>query len=691
MKKTYLHILVIAIVGIISYSNSFNVPFQFDDYFNISENPIIKDPGNFTSSLSGYQYNPRRYLGYLSLALNYRYGGLDVRGYHIVNLLIHLINATLVYFLVLLTFRTPYFKSDKSEVSSKKEDAGKGPDTDGLSLLTTHYSLFTIPGSRSFVAFFSALLFVAHPIQTQAVTYIVQRFTSLAALFYLLSMVMYVKARLQSAKSIEQSAGNNSVPDATVLMRFVKGPMPYALCSLLSAVLAMKTKEIAFTLPIMILLYEFIFFRSTLKRKLIVLVPILLTLAIIPLSMLHIDKPLGELLSDLSEKSRLQTDMSRGDYLATEMRVIVTYIRLIVFPINQNLDYGYPIYRSFFSPPVFLSFLFLSGLIGTAVYLLYKSRWAATTVSRKKLEVSSDQAEAEGDRSGNDLPFTTHYSLLTIHYSRLIAFGILWFFLALSVESSFIPIVDVIFEHRLYLPSIGAFVALSAALFAAAMRAKSRWPNSERAIIPLVVIIVLILSAATFARNRVWQDKTRLWEDVVRKSPGNARAHNNLCFVYLGNGKTDQAIQQCTAALGLLPDYLDARINLGVAYNARGMYDKAIEHFLIALSMDPDDADAHNNLGIAYVSKGMFDEGIKHYQIAVSLSPDYAEAYSNLGVAYASKGLFDKARENFEYAIRLKPDYFEAYHNLALLYEKMGEPEKAAAMNSLARQLKPAS
>ena len=157
MKKTYLHILVIAIVGIISYSNSFNVPFQFDDYFNISENPIIKDPGNFTSSLSGYQYNPRRYLGYLSLALNYRYGGLDVRGYHIVNLLIHLINATLVYFLVLLTFRTPSFKSDKSEVSSKKEDAGKGPDTDGLSLLTTHYSLSPVHGLLSpfFPPFFS--------------------------------------------------------------------------------------------------------------------------------------------------------------------------------------------------------------------------------------------------------------------------------------------------------------------------------------------------------------------------------------------------------------------------------------------------------------------------------------------------------------------------------------------------------
>ncbi len=121
----------------------------------------------------------------------------------------------------------------------------------------------------------------------------------------------------------------------------------------------MKTKEIAFTLPIMILLYEFIFFKSTLKRKLVFLVPVLLTLVIVPMSMLHIDKPLGEVLSDLSEKSRLQTDMSRGDYLMTEMRVIVTYIRLIFLPVNQNLDYDYPIYRSFFSPPVFLSFLFL--------------------------------------------------------------------------------------------------------------------------------------------------------------------------------------------------------------------------------------------------------------------------------------------------------------------------------------------
>jgi tetratricopeptide (TPR) repeat protein len=637
------------------------VPFQFDDLRIIPDNPYIKNLENF-SFLKEHQYNPkdeynaRRYLGYLSLALNYRWGGLEVTGYHIMNLLIHLINGILVYFFVILTFRTPYFKGlgaggwgvEKSEPVVGRHES-RGNIYDFQSPIPNLQS--PIP---SFIALFSALLFVAHPVQTQAVTYIAQRFTSLAALFYLASVVFYVKGRLASTQADKLGSWQAVKPASYIL-------------SLFFAVCAMKVKEISFTLPIMILLYEFIFFRTTLKRKLLLLIPVLLTLVIVPISVLQIDKPLGEVLSDLSEKSRLQTDMPRGDYLMTELRVIVTYIRLIFLPVNQNLDYDYPIYRSFFSPPVFLSFLFLATLFGIALYLIYKSR------------LTDGPASSEAGKLGS-----------VFHLSRLIGFGILWFFLALSVESSFIPIVDVIFEHRLYLPSIGAFVALSAALLAAVMKAKDRWPGSEKAVIPIVLIIVLMLSAATFARNRVWQDKTRLWEDVVRKSPGNARAHNNLCFVYIENRMDDQAIQQCRAALGLRPDYLDALINLGVAYNAKGMYDQAIEHFLIALSLNPDDADAHNNLGIAYVSKGMFDEAIKHYQIAVRLWPDYAEAYNNLGVAYGSRGMSAEAIGYFEQAIRLKADYFEANYNLALIYGKMGDDEKASALYNKARDMKPA-
>ncbi|HXX57700.1 MAG TPA: hypothetical protein VEI96_06840, partial [Thermodesulfovibrionales bacterium] len=396
IRKPFFHLLLIAVVGLAAYSNCFSVPFVFDDDFNIVHNPVIRVLDHFFTSLKGYDFNPRRYIGYLSFALNYRIGGLDVAGYHGVNVAIHIGNAMLLYLLVLLTFRTPYFAHSSLEdgCCQPKDSGSAGPDA------------FPVP---VFIAFFASLLFAAHPVQTQAVTYIVQRFTSLATLFYLLSLVFYIKGRLKS-----QGA---------------KSPLLFYCLSLVLALCAMKTKEMAWTLPVIIILYEVLFFESPLRRRLLYLLPVLLTLLIIPVSIVNTDKSLGEVLSDLSEKTRVQSEISREDYFMTEMRVIVTYIRLIFFPVNQNLDYDYPVSYSFFTPPVFFSFLLLAAIFGAAVYLLYRSR------------------KAEGKA-----------------YYRLIAFGILWFFTGLSIESSVIPIADVIFEHRLYLPAVGAFIAIATSL-----------------------------------------------------------------------------------------------------------------------------------------------------------------------------------------------------------------------------------
>ncbi|MBI4823436.1 MAG: hypothetical protein HY805_04290 [Nitrospirae bacterium] len=170
-NKPTVHLILIALLGILSYSNTFNSPFQWDEDFLIAQNPIVKDLSYFLepSKAKGFEYYgafKSRYIGYLTFALNYKLHGTDVRGYHIVNLTIHILNALLVYFLVVLTFRTPY-----------------------LSLRGTE--------SRSnLIALFSALLFVSHPIQTEAVTYIFQRLASLCAFFYLLSIVLYIKWRL---------------------------------------------------------------------------------------------------------------------------------------------------------------------------------------------------------------------------------------------------------------------------------------------------------------------------------------------------------------------------------------------------------------------------------------------------------------------------------------------------------------
>jgi len=670
VKKPLFHMLVIAGVGLVSYANTFTIPFHFDDRRVIAENTFIRDITHFyphaviNTYYSQDEYNPRRYLGYLSFALNYRWGGLDVRWYHVTNLIIHIINAILVYGMAIMTFSTPYFSdrlcSSRGRPTGhvrRAEPASQAPGNGELS--RGKHALLTTRDLPSEIAVFSALLFVGHPLQTQAVTYIVQRFTSLATLFYLLAMVLYIRGRLitEKERGVRQETKNGEQGKRKSFFRSLN-PMFYYAGAFVSVVCAMKTKEISFTLPLMILLCEVTFFLPTSRRKLLLLVPVLLTLIIIPLSVIHLDKPLTEILSGLGGMTRLDTDMPRGDYLITEMRVIVTYIRLVFFPINQNIDYDYPAYWSFFSPQVFLSFLFLAALLGTAAYLLYKTHSAKRTVQSGSDNIENSQRYAPGSL-------------------RLVAFGICWFFLALSVESSVIPILDVMFEHRIYLPSAGAFIALSAAFFAGAEKVRKRWLRAEIAVVFLAGMIVLVLSATTFVRNSTWQDEMGFWEDVVRKGPGSARAHNNLGFLYNEKGMTDQAIEQLTTAVRLRPEYLDARINLGIAYNEKGMTDQAIEQFMAALRIKPDDADAHNNAGIAYVARGMIAEGITHYQTAVKLRPDYAEAYNNLGAAYGARGMPDAAIPYFAHAIQLKPDYGEAHYNLALAYAGIHDLGKA--------------
>lgn len=569
--RAIVHLLLILAVVAVVYSNTFSVPFIFDDNSNIVDNPVIRDPANFTSSMKGYAFNPRRFIGYASFAANYHFGKLSVVGYHIVNFTIHVVNAILVYFLVTLIFTTPYLNGQL---------AGEG--------------------KRKTVALFSALFFASHPVQTQAVTYIVQRFASLATLFYLLSVVLYVRGRLSQA---EVQAKKNQAASSSSAYAFT-----CFFLSLFSAVLAMKTKEIAFTLPLVIIICEFVFFGSPSKKKLLFLIPVLLTLAIIPVSIVGTDKPLGNILSDLSSQTRVQTHISRWDYLVTEFGVITTYIRLLFLPINQNLDYDYPVYHSLFTPVIFASFLFLSALLGTALYLLYRSR-ARPSVW------------------------------------RIAAFGILWFFVTLSVESSVIPISDVIYEHRLYLPSVGAFIAIVSSIFVVTDRLKGRRPKIELIVLSSLAFILIVLSAAAYARNTVWRDPITLWKDVVEKSPRKAGGHYELANLLSKGDRIDEAIEQYRIALELKPNFVWAHNNLGITYRKKGHTEKAIEHYKVALGLKPDFVLAHNNLGNIYLDKGLTDEAIEEYKTALTLEPHFALARYNLGRAYRTKEVSTRNRQ----------------------------------------------
>lgn len=573
-------LLLLAFLATLIYSNTFSVPFYFDDKYNIVGNAWIKDPSNLLD------FSGTRYVGFLTFALNYHFGRLHIFGYHLINLLIHILNGFLVCRLVLLLFRAVHGSPSTADDNSQ--------------LMTRNSQLASAP----WIALATALLFITHPIQTQAVTYIVQRFASLVTLFYLLTVVCYLKWRL-------------AAPDT-------RGRYLWYTGAFLSTILAMKTKENGFTLPLMLLLVEFVFFRPLNKKRWLALIPFLLTLPIIPLSR-------GAALGDGEAEGFAYdtTEISRFDYLFTQFRVIVTYFRLLVLPINQNLDYDYPVFRSFFIPSVFASFLFLSFLLGLAVYLLWKTK------------------------------------------SRLIAFGILWFFLTLSVESSIIPIKDVIFEHRLYLPSIGIFLILSVLIL-------GRKPG--RSLVWRVVglgAIILASSVITYQRNLVWQDEVTFWQDVVSKAPKKTRPHGNLGDAYEERGRYEAAIQEYLLVLKLEPNNIKAYNNLGIAYKNLGHLDEAIESYQRVLKLDPGFAMAHSNLGTVYAEQGRYEAAIREYKLALELNKDLGDAHHNLANAYAIQGQFDGAIQEYRMALKLEPHDPDVHYHLGLTYMLKGNREAA--------------
>jgi tetratricopeptide (TPR) repeat protein len=637
-KSSSVHIIITAVLGLLVYSNTFHVPFQWDDkHYFTEKNEIIKDLKYFTEPSKAvnhvlYGEFKRRYIGYLSFALNYRLHGFDVFGYHVVNLLIHIFNGILVYILVLLAFSTPFLESSR------------------------------LKGSVKYIALFSGLFFVSHPVQTQAVTYVVQRIASLAAFFYLLSIVAYAVSRLE--------------PQSVLRYLF------YSM-SIISAVLAMKTKEISFTLPVVIAAFELLFFKGPVKRRIMYLIPLFLAMFIIPFTLIEVNMSLDKMLHDFGWATRLDTDMSRLDYLFTQLRVHVTYLRLLFLPVNQNIDYDYPVFRSLFNMPTIFSLSFLLSVLGMGVYLFFRSR-------------ASD-------------------SVL-----RLTAFGIFWVFITLSVESSIIPILDVSFEHRVYLPSIGAFCALTTGAFLLAERFRRR--KIKTVVSLFLIAITLMFTYLAYARNAVWRSEILLWEDAVIKSPGKARVHYNLALAYHEKDLQDKAVKHYRHATELKPDYAGAYYNMGNIYFDKGIYEQAIEHyrmtaflkrslsshytladvylsvgkvdeaietFHMIIKLDPENPRVYNDIGVAFASKGLTGKAIEHFGSAIKLDPGYVDAHNNIGIAYLSEGFVDKAVSHFSTAVRLRPEVVSAYLNLGKAYYLNGMIDEAIEQNRMVVGLEP--
>jgi tetratricopeptide (TPR) repeat protein len=546
------------------YSSNLEGPFVFDDGKNIKSNSAIRLTQLSWSGLVDAATKsplPNRPLAYISFALNYYFHSYRTVGFHLTNSLIHMLTGVFLYLFIKITL--------------------------GLPALQSRF------GNSRWLPFITVLIWLVHPLHTQSVTYIVQRMNSMAAMFYILSMLCYARVRLTQGPTVKWLLA--------------------AVC-LMSGIMALATKETAATLPCFLLIYEWFFFqdlsREWLKRHLPFLVGVLILLIVVSLIYMG-GHPLAKILSAYEFRNFTLTQR-----VLTEFRVVILYLTLLIFPHPNrlNLDYDLPLSHSLIDPlSTLLALLAITGLLAWSVWLAKKD--------------------------------------------RLLSFCLLWYFGNLVIESSIIGL-EIVFEHRTYLPSM--MIILMAAILA------NRHLKSNFLKVVMICSITLVFAAWTFERNTVWSNAVTLWSDVVKKSPQKVRPHNNLGNALKNQGKIEEAIVHFNKALQINPGYSKAHNNLGTALVSQGKTEEAIKHFGIALYINPGYAAAHSNIGVALAGRNEFEKAIVHFRAALRLKPDNAKVHSNLGAALVRQGKLQEALEHLHIALRLKPDDVQTYKNLQI-------------------------
>lgn len=586
-KHIYIICIIFAITGYIVYSNTFHVPFVFDGLTNILNNDKIRVTSIDVKSIirAGIKSVAwRRPIANISFAMNYLIHDYSVRGYHVVNFTIHILNTILLY----LLFKSTLVLS--SEIYLEK--------------------------NAILLSFVGALLWLVHPLNTQSVTYIVQRMTCMTAFFYLLTFMLYIWGR---------HAEN------------IKKKYLYYIGSFIAGIFALGCKEISVTLPFFILLYEWFFFQDLKKEWIIKSLKYFLIIFIIisGVSLIYLGlSPIEKILTTYEVR-----DFTLKERVITQFRVVIYYISLILYPhpSRLNLDHDFILSESLINPITTLFSLLL--IILSIVISIYK-----------------------------------------VKNYRLISFCIFWYFGNLALESSFIAL-EIIFEHRTYLPSM---FLLFIPIILGFKYCKNGKMNGF-----IVSSILILLSIWTYQRNKVWGDSILLWQDCAKKSEKKVRPHYNLGNILLEKGRYDEAIEQYRKTIELDNKHVKGYNNIGIALAMQGKIDEAIKSYEAALAINNFHVNSINNLGIALAEKGNIQEAIDSYLRVLQINPMHEKAHFNLGIILTRNGKIIEAKEHFSEAIRTKPDFAEAHNELAGVFAKLGRKEEATKHLTMALELEP--
>ena len=537
--------LLLCLLVLSAYSNSLYAPFVLDDLHSFVKEPRVL---NFTfniaglENLAGSKFGIRRFLPMLTFALDLKWGGGSLFAFHVTNIVVHLLATLTLLFLVRSLLLLPKVQSIL-----------------GFDQTTSAFLAFTVVG-----------LWSLNPVQTNAVTYIVQRMTSMAALFYFLSLACYVRARIGQIN-------DHRITGKSTIFYFL---------SFLFFTCAMMSKENSATLPAIVFLVEWLLveesglFPLLKRRRNLVVAVFLLAVGLIIYKLSH-----GWLLGGYSRRH-----FNLPERLLTELRIVASYCFLLLLPLPRwlNLEHDVSLSTSLFSPlSTFFSLVF--------IVLVVFSAWR----SRKKFP--------------------------------LIAFGIFWFFINLLIESSFIPL-ELEFEHRLYLPSAGFYLVLIlilAKFYTCLNGNQSITADRLKIFVSIVVIVCSGLSFLTYTRNMVWNDSVTLWRDCIAKAPAKARPYSNLSTALLQKGEYQKAEEAAEKAIRIgvkgYEEYWVAASNIVASLSRKGEYEKAVARGEQLLKDAPAHAKKNSypaflyNLGRAYLDKSDFqtayDYFLKGYKI----------------------------------------------------------------------------
>lgn len=579
---------VVALIGVLCYVNTMPNELVFDSVPSITPSRLnVQSWQDFEPLVVGN----RRPVVNASLALNYAIGGMDTAGFHLFNLVIHVLAGMTLYGILhrTLTLYKP----------------------------GTHWAR-----SAPWLAAAAALLWVSHPLNTQAVSYVIQRAESMAGLFYLLMFYCLLRYVEPQKQQIALIPGQTQAKKQDHKYLWAVGVVAAYLMGL-------GTKEVIVTAPIVLFLFDRTFvtgaFRKTLnlrwKLYAALASPYLLVLAMLAT---------GSFTDEASAGFGI-TAISPLGYLLSQGEVILHYLRLAVWPWPLVLDYRWPssyLLGGWVLPTVIVAAMVLAVAVG--VYL--RNWWG---------------------------------------------FMGAWFFLILAPTSSILPLGDLAMEHRMYL-SLIAIVVSAVMLGYWGLRTLL----GEKLLITvggvLIMLITGVLASVTIMRNFEYRTALSMWQTVVERAPYNPRGYQGLGDELQKQGKFSEAFPIYQQALAIDPHEPNVLNNFGAMLLSMNQPKRAAERFIQARDTAPNDPQVHYNLGRALAMLNDDAAAEASFLQAIALQPRYAQAHNNLGILYAKQGRTQQAEAQFRKAIELAPSLPEPQQSLGTLMMETGRPRSAA-------------